>query len=63
VKGAGSSSRSPTRAKKGHIEIGQWEKRMEGKKTRTLELHKDAAPKVRKRYRPSGILKVWLPRA
>ena len=33
---------------KGWIEIGQWEKRMEDKKTRTLELRKGAAPKVQK---------------
>jgi hypothetical protein len=33
-------------AKKGQIGIGQWGNRMERKKTRTLERHKDAAPGV-----------------
>jgi hypothetical protein len=41
VKGAGfSSMRNLQCAKKGRIGVGQWEKRMEGKKTRTLERHK-----------------------
>jgi len=49
VKGAGfSSMRNTPRARKGRIGIGQWEKRMEGKKTRTLEQHKGAAPEVQK---------------
>ena len=47
VKGRGFSSMgNPQCAKKGRIGIGRWEKRMEGKKTRTLERHKGAAPKV-----------------
>jgi len=38
VKGAGfSSMRNTPREKKGRIGIAQWEKRMEAKKTRTLE--------------------------
>jgi hypothetical protein len=49
VKGAGSSSRRNTpRAQKGRIGIGQWEKRMVDKKTRTLERRKGVAPKVQK---------------
>jgi hypothetical protein len=40
--------RNAPRAKKERIGIGQWEKRMEGKKTRTLEYHKGAATKTQK---------------
>jgi hypothetical protein len=46
VKGAGFSSRTFLRAKKERIGIGPWEKRMDGKKTRTLEKRKGAAPKA-----------------
>ena len=45
VKGTGFPSMDNTsRTKKGWIGIGQREKRMEGKKTRTLEKRKGAAP-------------------
>jgi hypothetical protein len=45
VKGAGFfSMHNHQCAKKGRIGIGEWENRMEDKKTRTLEQHKDAAP-------------------
>jgi hypothetical protein len=45
VKGAGfSSMHNDQCAKKGRIGIGEWGNRMEDKKTRTLEHHKDAAP-------------------
>jgi hypothetical protein len=48
VKGAGFSPMCNLQcAKKGRIGVGQWEKRMEGKKTRTLEQHKSAAPKFK----------------
>src|SRR5260221_14311066 len=54
VKGAGLSVMSnPQRAKEERFGIGQWEKRMERKKTRTLERQKDAAPKVQK-YSKAG---------
>jgi hypothetical protein len=50
VKGAGfSSMRNSQRAKKERSGIGRWEKRIEDKKTRTLEHHKGAAPKVQNR--------------
>jgi hypothetical protein len=57
VKGAGFSSRNPSRAKKGRIEIGQWEQRMAAQKTRTLEQSKGAAPNLKSaqnRGRPSA---------
>src|ERR1700674_2976272 len=44
VKGAGFSSLNHPPAKKGQIGIGWRERRRDGRKTRTLEHHKDAAP-------------------
>jgi hypothetical protein len=41
-------------AKTGWIGIGQWEKRIEFKKTRTLEHRKGAAPKVQNRSEASA---------
>jgi hypothetical protein len=41
-------------AKTGWIGIGQWEKRMEDKKTRTLAQHKGAAPEIQNRSEASA---------
>jgi hypothetical protein len=45
--GCGFSSRNYPRAKEERIKIGRWEQRIAAQKTRTLEQHKGAAPKLK----------------